>query len=201
MFARTEHELRNLLTGIMSAQFSAPDQSESYSVLPLGSDSAEKGAGCSSKPNWGYHSEQEETRIQMGHERPWWVDDRADICFSSRTMVIYSRCFVFSSRLDRLLHHVRNLHGEDGRAGEGHVRLLQHPQRDHHDNGFYDHVVSVLFLWVCKLAQHVSLVFAHVSQPLHCSDILEIPHTEVVTVMDKAMTVYVRQIVGKQATA
>lgn len=39
------------------------------------------------------------------------------------------------------------------------------------------------------------------SQPLHCSDILEIPHTELVTVMDKAMTVYARQIVGKQATA
>lgn len=71
MFACTEHGLRNLLTGIMSAQFSPPDQSESCSVLPVGSDSAEKGAGCSSKPNRGYDSEQEETRIQVGHERPW----------------------------------------------------------------------------------------------------------------------------------
>lgn len=62
-------------------------------------------------------------------------------------------CSVSPSRLDRLLHHLRDLHGQDGRAGEGHVRLLQHPQRDHHDDGFHDHVVSVL----CLRARHASL--------------------------------------------
>lgn len=50
---------------------------------------------------------------------------------------------VSPSRLDWLLHHLRDLHGPDGRAGEGHVRLLQHPERDHHDDGLLNHVVSV----------------------------------------------------------
>lgn len=58
------------------------------------------------------------------------------------------------------------------------MRLLQHPQRDYHDDGFHDHVVSVsvcLFVPVCECAS----VFAHVGQRLHCFDILGMPHTEV----------------------
>lgn len=180
------------------------NQSGCCSVLPPGSDGAEKGAGGSTKRNWAHLSKQEETGIQVGHERPRWVDDRADIfCFASRSLLMLefpvTRCFLSPSRLDRLLHHLWDLHGQNGRAREGHVRLLQHPQRDYHDDGFLDHVVSVPLVHVRLRGRtwHASLFLLMLSSLTFWRY-----HTErSATVMNQAKNVYVRQAAGTSNSA
>ncbi len=177
------------------------DQSICPCPPSLGSDGAEKGAGCSTEPNWACPCEQEETGIQMGHERSRWVGAALyqKLCCLTQVGVSTDKLLSSSSRLDWLLHHFWDLHGQDGRAREGHVRLFQHPQWDHHDDGFHDHVVSVL-LFGCVSLQACNMCFCFCScGPTaallwHSAD----NTTErSVTVMDKAKTVYVREIVGR----
>lgn len=72
-------------------------------MFPSGSDGAEKGAGRSSKPNWAHISEQKKTGIQMGHERPRWVDNRVRIArrlrFPGLFLVICSHFSTYSLAL------------------------------------------------------------------------------------------------------
>lgn len=138
---------------------------------PPGPDGAEKGASHSAEPNRASLGQQKETGIQMGHERPRWVCFVLQIydlvaetsyfpdcfCFALRTVFLHRvlefsivcRFAVSSSRLDWLLHHLWHMHEQDGREREGHVWILQHPQRDYHDDGFLNHVVSGMLLFTC----------------------------------------------------
>lgn len=49
-----------------------------------------------------------------------------------------------SHRLDRILRVFRRHHGENGRKGETHAGLLQHPERDRHEARRRHHVVGVV---------------------------------------------------------
>lgn len=79
------------------------------------------------------------------------------------------------------------------------MRLLQHPQRNYHDDGLHDHVVSGLCVCLCLCLQaRKTCISAFAHGPSF--DILEIPHTRrSVTVMDKVEVVCARDKLWERA--